>query len=244
MNRPIIYYGIPKSGSTSLRVMLKHNFPSIKSDDPNAAEWRQSNEIINGRTKHIKIITQQYRFIDSDTDLSICLKSDEKSLSPTISSKGKEHSRKVIVIRDMDQFYKFASIRNPFCRMLSLFRHRHFNTQRNFSRKISTRFPYTAEGFENYLREISVNQLEGLNALTAYEWISARDTVYCDDFIRFENYESDVKKVFKNLGIEKFDMIHHYKSKTPDYKTMYTSESRQLVTDMFEKDLNLFNYKF
>ena len=75
----------------------------------------------------------------------------------------------------------------------------------------------------------------------------------CVDFIgRFENLESDWDTIQKKLNVEvkKLNKSNarvqkiNFKRRTSFYKDLYNQNLIDLVGEIYEEDINLFNYKF
>lgn len=64
------------------------------------------------------------------------------------------------------------------------------------------------------------------------------------DFIgRFENLQEDFNKVCKKLGYSDTTLPHMVKGRYNDYEYFYTPETKEIVSDYYKKDFELFNYK-
>jgi hypothetical protein len=66
------------------------------------------------------------------------------------------------------------------------------------------------------------------------------------DFVgRFESLQHDFDRVCEKIGIPKFKL--DFKNRTQrsiSYEDYYDSETRDLVSNLFEKDIDLFKYSF
>ena len=80
------------------------------------------------------------------------------------------------------------------------------------------------------------------------------DTQLVDCIGRFENYEKDAQDILDRLGALKFfrtragthkPLIPHFNySKHADYREVYNSKTRDIVYNIFKKDIQTFDYKF
>ena len=80
------------------------------------------------------------------------------------------------------------------------------------------------------------------------------DTQLVDCIGRFENYEKDAQDILDRLGALKFfrtragthkPLIPHLNySKHADYREVYNSKTRDIVYNIFKKDIQTFDYKF
>ena len=62
------------------------------------------------------------------------------------------------------------------------------------------------------------------------------------------NNETHFHSIYKNLdglfvGFQKYSQFKNYKN-LPDYKNFYNSKIKELVTSIYKKDIEEFNYKF
>ncbi len=68
-----------------------------------------------------------------------------------------------------------------------------------------------------------------------------------DFYIRYENIDSDYKKVCKKLKIPYVKLLH-LKSKTrknkKHYSYYYNKETKKIVADIFKKEIKYFNYRY
>lgn len=73
------------------------------------------------------------------------------------------------------------------------------------------------------------------------------DGKYKFEYIRFENLEEDILKVLKKLNIKKDSInLQHYKkmNRLPYQEYYKNQESIDIVSRIYKKEIELFNYKF
>ena len=129
--------------------------------------------------------------------------------------------------------------------------------------------------FNNYLKICNVRNPYDL-AVSMYEWKKSQNNIkesfsefllntkwqdklksnidiwsidgkYKFEYIRFENLEEDILKVFKKLNIKKDSInLQHYKkmNRLPYQKYYKNQESIDIVSRIYKKEIELFNYKF
>ena len=66
------------------------------------------------------------------------------------------------------------------------------------------------------------------------------------DFIgRFENLSLDLKFVSEKTGISDFCLLHENRSLRPkDYKEIYSNKTKNIITERYKKDIEMFGYQF
>lgn len=143
---------------------------------------------------------------------------------------GKEH---------WDNTFKFTFVRNPWDRLYSLYR---FSQRKN---KILSE--EQGNSFGLWLKLAISNQKGNPydRSRTQVEWLKNFDNKIDLDFIgRFENLESDVKKLGQLLDM-KIDLPHINQSlPIVHYSEAYDDELEELVREHYNEDINMFNYSF
>jgi hypothetical protein len=72
----------------------------------------------------------------------------------------------------------------------------------------------------------------------------SRDNVLIDFVGRFENFGSDLLKVYNRLGIELDSIPHENRSTRGHYSSFYTPETKMIVEERFKRDIEYFGYEF
>jgi len=217
-NKIIIFDNI-KTGSTSIRSILK----------------RDSNCFFG---KHTKLVTESFMYFDHDKDSKVftCQKLYEKYKKNITNS--------IFIDKEdiIENFVKVASVRNPYDRLLSLYRYRLDKR----SGLVKGMF-LNKKDFEKYIIKIcSDPYFEKTNGMSLTENIKIDDKEFLnlDHVIRFENYEEDVKKIFNEVNIN-VGVIPHKKKTAKDIyiKDFYSKKCIDLINENYEKDFSYFNYE-
>ena len=127
--------------------------------------------------------------------------------------------------------FKFASIRNPWDRVISYY----------FS-------PHRGKVFWD--REKFIEFVKSIPPATDYLSLNGADGLgkYCfdsiDSYIRFEYLNDDFKRVCKQIGIPFQQLARHNVSTHRKYDSYYDSELVDLVRNLFLQEISYFGYEF
>lgn len=219
LKNKIIIFDNVKTGSTSIRSLLKRN----------------SNCFFG---KHTKLVTESFMYFDHDKDSKVftCQELYEKYKKNITNS--------IFIDREdiVKNFVKAATIRNPYDRLLSLYRYR-INKNSQLVKGMSL----NKKDFEKYVIKIcndpyfeKTNGVSLVNNIT----INHEEIIDLDYVIRFENYEKDVKEFFKKININISVLPHEKKTiKNFNFKDFYSKKSIDLINEYYVKDFSYFNYE-
>lgn len=147
---------------------------------------------------------------------------------------------------NIDQYFKFAFVRNPWDRAVSGFHWLTGVDQPSFQKCKKSSFLdflLVRNGFEKLIGTKDQSTRE-------VHFISQHEMIYIDgsnqmDFVgKFENLQKDFDTICSKIGIEKLKLPESNKSKHKHYTEYYTDETKDLVYQKYQKDIELFNYKF
>jgi hypothetical protein len=150
-------------------------------------------------------------------------------------------------IYDPENYFKFAFVRNPWDRVVSEYLYMKNNAGcacRGNIRKIPKSFEeYVVGNFKCSWRNHVAEQ---------YKFIyNSREELMVDFLGRFENFEEDLNKLLKKLGIQNRKNIPYVnQTRTPKqriikpYWMYYNKETKKIIEQKFEKDIKLFGYTF
>ncbi len=133
-----------------------------------------------------------------------------------------------------DRLFKFAFVRNPWDRMVSMYSYIRMRTDHRRHREVTQ-----LKGFEDYLkyefRRRVTSQLEMIS--------DRRGKIIVDYVGRFERLETDFADVCQHIGIES-QFLHKNQSQHEPYENYYNDCTRRLVADYFANEIEYFGYEF
>ena len=142
---------------------------------------------------------------------------------------------------NLDDYFKFAFVRNPFDRIVSNW-------------KMWTNQPFRLRQMGSYkkpfikgLRNFNFREFLSLTEqIDNHHWNQQYDFIRVPlDFIgRFENIQQDFNTVCDKIRIPRQQLPHKNKTKHKHYTEYYDDETRQIVAEKYAKDIEYFGYKF
>jgi len=162
-------------------------------------------------------------------------------------------------IKDFDSYYKFTIVRNPWDRVCSWFYFRKDILYNSLYRKNDTKIrKFRGVSDKILLEEYNLmnndfNEWLHLNIYKQWNntwfalnhdqmtWIN--DVDMFDKICRFENLQTDLKQIphFTNIN---FSEKNNLSSNDGNYTQLFSSESRDLIADIYKRDIETFNYEF
>ena len=144
---------------------------------------------------------------------------------------------------NIDQYFLFSVIRNPWDRMVSYWNWRQGKYWAPIDGKMSI--------FSEWLRYITSLDLNKESSNDFKMAISSQFTSLKNknnkiivDLIRFENLQNDFDTVCEKIGIPQQQLPHYNKTNHKHYTEYYTNETKQIVAEKYAKDIEYFGYKF
>ncbi|PHR84379.1 MAG: hypothetical protein COA59_07210 [Colwellia sp.] len=128
-----------------------------------------------------------------------------------------------------NNYYKIAVERNPWDKTVSLY---HMYKKRNDLCDLS---------FSDFLSL-------GRYPKDDYRYLDKNDNLLVDKVIKYENLNEGLKDAFDKVGIP-FEGLtskakSNYRKDKKHYSTYYNENDKEIVKKIFQKEINLFNYKF
>lgn len=157
---------------------------------------------------------------------------------------------KKFYIPDIEGYYKFSFVRNPWDRAVSDWKYFTYQECISFEGyrvelKSQTLKDYLlcTGGYEKY-NHLHSPSGRGDHWALQYNFINI-DGIDCMDFIgKFENLQEDFNKVCDKIGIPRQQLQHVNKTNHKHYTEYYDDETRAIVAEKYAKDIEYFGYKF
>lgn len=150
--------------------------------------------------------------------------------------------------QDFDAYFKFAITRNPWDRVVSAF---HFL-------KGGGLFAGDKEWAERHLAGIETfsdfvngwlsrrNIYKGIHFVPQHEFICDGTGRLAVDYVgKFERMAESFEEICGRLGLEGKELPHTNRSQRgEDYRSYYGNHEREIVAELYRKDIELFGYEF
>ena len=152
--------------------------------------------------------------------------------------------------KDIQDYYKFTFVRNPWCRLVSLYYFWFSQTQKSVFYKWD-------------FKQVDFIKDNGLSFIDFIHVTNSNDSVFHQkphlkpyigffmddpssfDFIgKIENYQEDFGIICDKIGVPKEQIPHSNRSKHKHYTEYYDDEARSIVAEKYAKDIEYFGYKF
>ena len=158
--------------------------------------------------------------------------------------------------KQFDQYFKFATVRNPFDLLVSSYtmvikriQQKHLHTLKQFGHNVFSFEEYLKNKIQNYTVGtepfISTNFSHSMFNSNQIYWIKdSQGKINIDYVMKFENLQEDFNVVCDKIGIPQQQLPHKNKSNHKHYTEFYDDETREIVAQKYAKDIEYFGYKF
>jgi hypothetical protein len=143
-------------------------------------------------------------------------------------------------------YFKFSFVRNPWDRVVSWYKYqikwvKKYEMGLGGNTVYYNRYKKVSKlSFREWLENIENMILEDF-----YDFFICNSNNICLDYIgRFENLQEDFDKICDKIKIPRQQLPHKNKTKHKHYTEYYDEETKQIVAEVFAKDIEHFNYKF
>lgn len=134
-------------------------------------------------------------------------------------------------------YFKFAFVRNPWDRVVSCYFHKVLDG------RIKDFRPCYDKNFNCF-----VNLVEDTNLKVSNPHIKLQSKLIpadqCDFIGRLENFADDLKYVSEMIGIDVSHVPHTHQTDRKHYSAYYTSKTRDIIAEKYQKDIETFGFTF
>lgn len=163
----------------------------------------------------------------------------DESLYPIISNPHHSLSEYTEMV-NINNYFKFTFIRNPFDRILSEY---FYIKKRNGCLWTMEMFNKKCPTFKKFITNGGLECCWKWHANNQYEMVYNQDHKL--NFIgRYENFQNDFNTICDKIGIPRQQLPHINKSEHKHYTEYYDDETKQIVAEKFAKDIEFFGYEF
>jgi len=218
-DKKIIFVHIPKTGGSSIEKCLSRVF------DENIV-INGDNSIVKGNIKNL--YENSYNSFKHSTIMEL-----------------RNHYKD----KDFNEFHKFAVIRNPWDRLLSLYRWSSgrtgvYNNKTNLvdSQHIKGGARYDKKQFLNYfngVKEIDEYNKRALWTINRYV-CDEKDNIMVDTLLDFENLNNDFIELNSRLGLTTNSLPHINRTNTKNFRKVMDEEVIQTIRHHYKKEIDKF----
>ena len=175
-----------------------------------------------------------------------------KNKKGVLYSKTSKKSRLILQhskVIDLEDVFSFGFVRNPYSRVVSS-----FNLHSNKRLVKSWRGGKKIKDFKQYLKILEKQNLNPCSDFESVEFLLAceqypfliddNNSIKVNFIGKVENIQNDINFVTKTLGLEKVNIPHLNKTSEKNYVEYYDDECKDIVTKIYKKDIEYFNYEF
>lgn len=138
-----------------------------------------------------------------------------------------------------NNYFKFAFVRNPWDRMVSEFS---WDSNWNKGDGRFSRSYFRKKVFELFAK-YKKDSLTAKHYIPQSKFIVEDDQVLVDFVGKYENLEQDWANLCNKLGINK-DLPERMTSERKEYHKYYDSNTKKIISKIYARDIEIFNYKF
>ena len=144
----------------------------------------------------------------------------------------------------LDNYFKFCFVRNPWDIMVSSYFW--WTKQPRTGRKKILQKQIINLTFDEYIRQHSnkINEVFHDNNGQHHWFADDGGNILVDYIGRFENLQEDFNVVCDKIGIPHQELPHKNKSKHKHYTEYYDDETKEIVAEIYAKDIEYFGYEF
>jgi len=145
---------------------------------------------------------------------------------------------------NISKYFKFAFVRNPWDRMVSLY----FYLQSTAYGEIDTNMPSFSEWIMSDIDKIKtfipLSKQLIFKKKPQLAWLADNNKIHMDFIGRFENLQGDFDKITELLGLPTTKLMHENRTTHDYYAEYYNRDTIDKVSKWYKEDIEYFGYKF
>ncbi len=157
---------------------------------------------------------------------------------------GRRYGTRKITSEQLEQYFKFTFVRNPFDRLVSCYVHKIKNSdialRKNyyFFAKIKRQ-----ESFESFVKKVAriPDIISDSHFQSQYSILHHRGEPLYDTIGKFEHLKEDFEPIRQKYGLQELPHIHN--TKKGDWRAYYTKELADIVYKRYRRDFSEFGYE-
>jgi hypothetical protein len=155
--------------------------------------------------------------------------------------------KKIFSPKTFRRYYKFTFVRNPWDRLVSTYFFLKKGGLTEKDRIWADSHLGSYSDFDSFVKGwlSEENISNSLHFQHQHRFLEdEKGEIHLDFIGRFENIEADFLTISAKLGIDKKLKKSNASDRNEDYQFYYNDLTRTIVSEVYEKDIRLFNYKF
>jgi len=158
------------------------------------------------------------------------------------------HIRRERALKEFKDYFKFAIVRNPWDRLVSLYFDKFVSKRPRLDKNFSgyDSLFKSDMSFESFVEAVcSIPNNESNDHFKSQTSMISKNGEFFVDFIgRFENLSRDFEIIKAKLGTHyNLEQLNESKSRK-DYRTYYNDKTREMVRKKYSEDIQLLGYSF
>lgn len=150
--------------------------------------------------------------------------------------------------KEIKQYFKFTIVRNPWDRVVSAYLFLKKGGRCQKDKEWSLMHLAHIGSFDEFIKTSLVKKevLNEIHFRPQYQFITnSKGDVIMDYVGRFEKLEESFDYIIKRLKIEKAELKKmNVNKERRHYRSYYTDETREIVANLYKRDIKLLNYEF